>query len=174
MSPDPAIHPTEFLRWRPLPDTAMQLGRIRVHAQPQDASSGVWYDLHLVVAMSERDGQPHAAPALHLAPRLRRAFDLDALHDRLTTWTGHALPGSFTPLISVADADGFPPPSIETDADQRWDPHELGSLLPLDLLDEDDATRQGALRRILAREPWALLDAANHLASLYPILEDRG
>ena len=51
MTPEPAIHPTDFLRWRPRPDAPMQLGRLRAHAHAQDWGSGVWYDLHLVAAI---------------------------------------------------------------------------------------------------------------------------
>jgi hypothetical protein len=172
MPPEPAIHPDDFLQWRPLPDTAIQLGRLRAHAHAQDASSGVWYDMHLVLAMADRDGQPHAAPSLHLTPRLRRAFDLPAIQGALQRWNGRAPLESLDPLLPGADADGFASPTVETDPDRRWDNDLSDSILPLELLHEDEATRQGALRRALGRSPWALLDPCNHLASVYPLLED--
>jgi hypothetical protein len=160
-----------YLLWEPLPDTAIRLGRLRAHAHASDEDSGVWYELTLVLAMAQRDGQPHAAPALYLAPRLRRAFDLETVTAKFDRWTGRGLGGRFTPLASHADSEGFAPPTIETVAERRWDPHLLSNILPLDLLDEEEPIRQGALRRILAREPWALLDSTNHLASLFPLLE---
>ncbi len=172
MPPDLAFPPTDFGLWCPLPDTAVQLGRLRAHAHAKDASSGVWYDLHLVLASSERDGRAQVAPALHLAPRLHRAFDLEALREKFASWQGRSLPSSFSPLLPQADAEGFAPSTIELDPDLRWDPSIQSSILPLDLLDDDQSTRQRSLRRLLAREPWAPLDPSNHLASLYPILED--
>ncbi len=172
MPPDLAFPPTDLGLWRPLPDTAVRLGRLRAHGHAQDDSSGVWYELDLVLAIRDRDGQHQVAPALYLAPRLRRAFDLEALREKLTGWRSRALPSSFSPLLPQADDEGFAPSTIELDPDLRWDPSILGSLLPQDLLDDDPSTRQRSLRRLLAREPWALLDPANHLASLYPILED--
>ncbi len=172
MTHDPAIHPADFLQWHPLPDTAMHLGRLRAHAHAQDASSGVWYDLHLVLAMADRDGQPYAAPALHLTPRLRRAFDLTAIQVALEGWDGRTPPRGLAPLTPSADTDGFAPRTIEPNPEHRWDTALSDSFLPLSLLHEDDTTRQGALRRALGRSPWALLDPCNHLASVYPLLED--
>jgi len=61
----PATNPG-FTIWTPLPDTAIHLGRLRAHAPSDDPSAGVWYDLHLIASLSDKDNQQYAAPALHL------------------------------------------------------------------------------------------------------------
>ncbi len=119
-----------FTVWTPLPDTAIHLGRLRAHAHADDLGSDVWYDLHLCAALGEKDNELYAAPALHLSPRLRRAFDLAALREALASWNGRSLPSQLSVLAPRTDPDGFTIAHIAADPERRSDPLVTDSLLP--------------------------------------------